>query len=75
MKSLQILPFVLVVVGGVGVRSAVASPTMIRLGYAGCASCHLSPQSGDLLTTLAEGHASIRALVIQAAVGCSTMLT
>jgi hypothetical protein len=60
MKALQVLLFASVVVGVVGVRSAVASPTMIRLGCAGCASCDLSSQGGDLLTTLAEGHASIR---------------
>lgn len=59
MKALQVLLFASVVVGVVGVRSAVASPTMIRPGYAGCA-CDLSPQGGDLLATRAEGHASIR---------------
>lgn len=55
MKSLQVLLFALVAVGGVGVRSAAASPTMIRLGYTGCASCHLSPQGGGLLTTYGKG--------------------
>lgn len=55
MKRLQALLFLIVVVGGVNVRSAVASPTMIRLGYTGCASCHLSPQGGGLLTTYGKG--------------------
>src|SRR5262249_40440531 len=31
-------------------RVARALPTMIRLGYSDCASCHLSPQGGGLLT-------------------------
>ena len=39
----------------VGVTSAAASPTMIRLGYADCASCHLSPQGAGLLTTYGKG--------------------
>jgi polyisoprenoid-binding protein YceI len=30
--------------------AAAASPTMVRLGYAGCVPCHLSPQGGGLLT-------------------------
>jgi hypothetical protein len=34
----------------VSVPSAFALPTMIRLGYAGCASCHYTPQGGGLLT-------------------------
>lgn len=38
-----------------GVGSASASPTMIRLGYAGCASCHVSPQGAGLLTTYGKG--------------------
>ena len=40
---------------GIGVSSASASPTMIRLGYAGCASCHVSPQGAGLLTTYGKG--------------------
>ena len=35
--------------------TAVASPTMIRLGYRDCASCHLSPQGGGLLTPYGKG--------------------
>jgi hypothetical protein len=35
--------------------SAAASPTMIRLGYADCASCHLSPQGAGLLTMYGKG--------------------
>jgi hypothetical protein len=34
---------------------AVASPTMIRLGYRDCASCHVSPQGGGLLTPYGKG--------------------
>ena len=34
---------------------AVASPTMIRLGYPDCASCHLSRQGGGLLTPYGKG--------------------
>jgi hypothetical protein len=36
-------------------RSAFASPTMIRLGYHDCATCHTSPQGGGLLTTYGKG--------------------
>jgi hypothetical protein len=32
-----------------------ALPTMIRLGYAGCASCHISPQGGGLLNDYGRG--------------------
>ena len=32
-----------------------ASPTMIRVGYADCAACHVSPQGGGLLTTYGKG--------------------
>src|SRR3954451_20004766 len=35
--------------------SAEATPNMIRLGYPNCASCHLSPQGGGLLTTYGKG--------------------
>ena len=31
-------------------RPALALPTMIRLGYPNCASCHIAPQGGGLLT-------------------------
>jgi hypothetical protein len=34
---------------------AMAAPTMIRLGYSDCATCHLSPQGGGLLTTYGKG--------------------
>jgi hypothetical protein len=34
---------------------AVASPTMIRLGYRDCVSCHVSPQGGGLLTPYGKG--------------------
>ena len=32
-----------------------ATPNMIRLGYPTCASCHVSPQGGGLLTHYGEG--------------------
>jgi hypothetical protein len=35
--------------------SAAATPNMIRLGYPTCASCHLSPQGGGLLTDYGKG--------------------
>ena len=34
---------------------ASATPNMIRLGYPTCASCHLSPQGGGLLTNYGKG--------------------
>ena len=37
------------------VTPAIASPTMIRLGYADCAACHVSPQGGGLLTSYGRG--------------------
>jgi hypothetical protein len=36
-------------------RPAEASPTMIRLGYASCAACHVSPQGAGLLTEYGQG--------------------
>jgi len=35
--------------------SAHASPTMVRLGYSDCSSCHISPQGGGMLTTYGKG--------------------
>jgi hypothetical protein len=35
--------------------AAMASPTMIRLGYRDCVSCHVSPQGGGLLTPYGKG--------------------
>src|SRR3954451_10842506 len=35
--------------------SAEATPNMIRLGYPTCASCHISPQGGGLLTDYGKG--------------------
>lgn len=46
---------VCLVASGLGAGVASASPTMIRLGYAGCASCHLSPQGAGLLTPYGKG--------------------
>src|SRR5262249_62115562 len=41
----------------IGAQASVAraSPTMIRLGYSDCASCHISPQGGGMLTTYGKG--------------------
>jgi hypothetical protein len=36
-------------------RSAFALPTMIRLGYTNCASCHIAPQGGGLLNNYGKG--------------------
>jgi hypothetical protein len=36
-------------------RTSLAAPTMIRIGYSDCATCHLSPQGGGLLTTYGKG--------------------
>jgi hypothetical protein len=35
--------------------TAVALPTMVRLGYADCAACHLSPQGGGPLNVYGKG--------------------
>lgn len=37
------------------VTPAFALPTMIRIAYAGCASCHFSPQGGGLLNPYGRG--------------------
>jgi hypothetical protein len=34
---------------------ATASPTMVRLGYARCSTCHLAPQGAGLLTDYGKG--------------------
>ena len=34
---------------------AFALPTMIRIGYSECASCHISPQGGGPLNTYGRG--------------------
>jgi hypothetical protein len=44
-----------VVLVAVATSPAVASPTMIRLGYTNCAACHVSPQGGGLLTPYGHG--------------------
>ncbi|MDQ6700266.1 MAG: hypothetical protein M3Z36_08775 [Acidobacteriota bacterium] len=36
-------------------RPAAALPTMVRLGYPNCASCHVSPQGGGLLNLYGRG--------------------
>jgi hypothetical protein len=44
----------LIVFGGAP-TIALASPTMVRLGYAGCRACHLAPQGAGLLTDYGKG--------------------
>jgi len=39
----------------VAAQRAFALPTMIRLGYPNCASCHISPQGGGLLNPYGRG--------------------
>src|SRR5262245_33241705 len=38
-----------------GLTPAFGLPTMIRLGYPNCASCHASPQGGGLLNEYGRG--------------------
>jgi hypothetical protein len=57
---MRILRGVLILVAGILVTvmsatPAVALPTMIRLGYAGCASCHYAPQGGGPLNPYGRG--------------------
>jgi hypothetical protein len=54
MKVDRIAVCVLVLLGAPA-STARASPTMIRLGYSDCASCHISPQGGGMLTTYGKG--------------------
>jgi hypothetical protein len=44
-----------VVLGLLWARGAYALPTMVRIGYGGCATCHISPQGGGLLTEYGRG--------------------
>jgi hypothetical protein len=53
-KTLRVVLTALVL-AAVGTRPTAASPTMIRLGYRDCATCHASPQGGGLLTTYGKG--------------------
>ena len=55
MRALTISICLVAAAAGLGAEVATASPTMIRLGYAGCASCHLSPQGAGLLTPYGKG--------------------
>jgi len=54
MKVDRILVCLCVLIGA-HASAARASPTMIRLGYSDCASCHISPQGGGMLTTYGKG--------------------
>ena len=53
MKVLTLSVCLLIV--GVYSSTAEASPTMIRLGYSTCTSCHISPQGAGLLTPYGKG--------------------
>ncbi|MEO8658532.1 MAG: hypothetical protein ABI693_08685 [Bryobacteraceae bacterium] len=44
-----------VVLLGLFAMQALALPTMIRLGYPNCVSCHISPQGGGLLNVYGRG--------------------
>ncbi len=50
-RTASLIALLLVAVAG----TASATPNMIRLGYTTCASCHLSPQGGGLLTPYGIG--------------------
>jgi hypothetical protein len=54
MKLIRLLSYVFVVLGA-HVSLAHASPKMIRLGYSDCATCHISPQGGGMLTSYGKG--------------------
>jgi hypothetical protein len=51
-RSITQLAIALVALSG---TSAWALPTMIRLGYPNCVSCHITPQGGGLLNTYGRG--------------------
>src|SRR6185503_6827988 len=46
---------VLVLVLAMAARTVEAYPNMIRLGYTSCATCHVSPQGGGVLTRYGRG--------------------
>jgi hypothetical protein len=54
MKVLQLIGGLLICVVA-HATPVLASPTMIRLGYSDCATCHVSPQGGGLLTAYGRG--------------------
>src|SRR5688500_18295029 len=51
---LAALPIVMGILG-CSAATALASPSMIRLGYPTCSGCHLSPQGRGLLTEYGKG--------------------
>jgi hypothetical protein len=55
MRTLQILLLALPAFLSLVARSAMALPTMIRLGYPNCSSCHISPQGAGLLNLYGRG--------------------
>ena len=50
-KAPSLVALLLMVFAG----TASATPNLIRLGYTNCASCHLAPQGGGLLTPYGAG--------------------
>jgi hypothetical protein len=53
----------LVAVALASARGSLALPTMVRLGYNDCASCHVSPQGGGLLNPYGRGIDKAQSLV------------
>jgi hypothetical protein len=51
----RVLAHVVVILAAVDAASAFALPTMIRLSYNTCVTCHVSPQGGGLLTEYGRG--------------------
>jgi hypothetical protein len=54
MKTARALAFATIAVFA-HAHAATALPTMVRLGYADCAACHVSPQGGGALTVYGRG--------------------
>src|SRR5690606_1512947 len=53
--SQAVMRFRLLTVAAILSAPAFALPTMIRLGYPNCVSCHISPQGGGLLNDYGRG--------------------